>query len=135
MSIEGPSERNTPSPLRALRSDSIESPTKAYDAAVLDRTSDTRQTTKDKARHMSIMTKDSKASPVRRSQRLPNKRKSLHSSISSRRDSAKDDQNQQHLVNLHQLAPYYANKDVHMKDNWTIGPLNKLTFDERKHLN
>ena len=38
------------------------------------------------------------------------------------------------MVNLHQIAPYHALKDVTMKDTWTLNPLSKFTFEERAQM-
>ena len=33
---------------------------------------------------------------------------------------------------MHQMAPYHALKDITMKDTWSVGPLSKFTFEERR---
>lgn len=40
----------------------------------------------------------------------------------------------QSLINMQQLVPYHVQKEINLNDTWTIGPLNKFSYDEKKIL-
>ena len=47
------------------------------------------------------------------------------------RESKSKSQRKENLVNMQQQAPYYTLKDISLRDTWTLGPLSKLSYEER----